>query len=115
MARINWIRISYHLLFWIVYLLLNGLVVCVMEGRNISSYLLPATYREAFSLPVKLAFTYFIFYFIIPLYLDRSKLGKLVVMSLISFAVATLLYGCCSGVILPGYNPCPSGFLVHRA
>ncbi len=110
MARINWIRISYHLLFWIVYLLLNGLVVCVMEGRNISGYLLQATYREAFSLPVKLAFTYFIFYFIIPLYLDRSKLGKLVVMSLLSFAIATLLYR----LLLWGYftwiQPVPFGF-----
>ncbi len=110
MARINWIRISYHLLFWVVYLLLNGLVVCVMEGRNISDYLFSATYREAFSLPVKLVFTYFIFYFIIPLYLDRSKLRKLVVMALISFAIATLLYR----VLLWGYftwiQPMPYAF-----
>ena len=104
------IRISYHLLFWIVYLLLNGLVVCVMEGRNISDFLFSATYREAFSLPVKLMFTYFIFYFIIPLYLDRSKLRKLVVMSLISFAIATLLYR----LLLWGYftwiQPMPYAF-----
>ncbi len=92
MARINWVRIAYHLLFWIVYLLLNGLVVCVMEGRSIWDHLLSATHRELFSLPVKLLFTYFIFYFIIPLYLDRSKLGIMVIMSLISFVIATLLY-----------------------
>ena len=110
MARINWIRIAYHLLFWIVYLLLNGLVVCVMEGQKISTFLLSATYREAFSLPVKLVFTYFIFYFIIPLYLDRSKLVKLVVMSLLSFAIATILYR----VLLWGYfsyvDPRPYAF-----
>ena len=49
-------------------------------------------YREAYSLPVKLAFTYFIFYYVIPLYLDRSKLAILVLMSVVSFAIATLLY-----------------------
>lgn len=92
MARINWIRIGYHLLFWIAYLFFNGLVVCVMEGQKINSFLLPAMYREAYSLPVKLAFTYFIFYYVIPLYLDRSKLAILVLMSVVSFAIATLLY-----------------------
>lgn len=92
MARINWLRIGYHLLFWIVYLFLNGLVVCVMEGRNFSSYLLSATFREMHSLPVKLLYTYFIFYYILPLYLDRSKLGKLVGMSMFSFVIAIMLY-----------------------
>ena len=110
MARINWIRISYHLLFWTVYLLLNGLVVCVLEGRKIGDFLFSATYREVFSLPVKLLFTYFIFYYIIPLYLDRSKLVKLVMMSLISFAIATLLYR----LLLWGYfswvQPMPYAF-----
>lgn len=92
MARINWIRIAYHLLFWVVYLLLNGLVVCVMEGMNIWDQLLSAMHREMFSLPVKLLFTYFIFYFIIPLYLDRSKLGTMILLSLFSFGIATVLY-----------------------
>lgn len=110
MARINWIRIGYHLLFWITYLFLNGLVVCVMESRNISTYLLEATYREAFSLPVKLMYTYFIFYYLLPLYLDRSKLVKLIGMSLLSFAIAMFLYR----VLLWGYfsyiDPRPYAF-----
>ncbi|MCA0236987.1 MAG: histidine kinase [Bacteroidetes bacterium] len=92
MARINWIRIGYHLLFWLVYLFLNGLVVCVMEGHKINSFVFSAMYREAYSLPVKLAFTYFIFYYVLPLYLDRRKLGNLILMSVVSFAIATLLY-----------------------
>jgi sensor histidine kinase YesM len=85
-------RVSYHLLFWAVYLLLNGLVVCVLEGRKIATFWWEATQREAYSLPVKLAFTYFVFYYIIPLYLDRGKLWRLVLTTLASFAIATFLY-----------------------
>jgi len=88
----NWIRIGYHILFWGMYLLLNALVVSVLEGRSQFEFLPYYMYREAFSLPVKLGLTYFIFYNIIPLYLDRSKLGKLVAMTLVSFIIAALFY-----------------------
>lgn len=47
---------------------------------------------ETVSLPVKLLLTYFVFYYVIPLYLDRSKIWKLVGLLLLAFAVATLLY-----------------------
>ncbi|MCY7329570.1 MAG: histidine kinase [Saprospiraceae bacterium] len=86
------IRIGYHILFWSVYLLLNGLVACVLSGWSLTEYLPYAMYREAYSLPVKLALTYFIFYYVIPLYLERSKLRKLVLLTLLSFAIATFFY-----------------------
>ena len=86
------IRIGYHVLFWAVYLLLNGLVACALSGWSLTEYLPYAMYREAYSLPVKLALTYFIFYYVIPLYLERSKLHKLVLLTLISFLVATFFY-----------------------
>ncbi len=86
------IRIGYHILFWSVYLVLNGLVACVLAGWSLTEYLPYAMYREAYSLPVKLALTYFIFYYVIPLYLERSKFRKLVSLTLISFAIATFFY-----------------------
>ena len=86
------IRIGYHILFWVVYLLLNGLVACVLAGWSLAEYLPYAMYREAYSLPVKLALTYFIFYYVIPLYLERSKFRKLVLLTLVSFAIATFFY-----------------------
>ena len=42
-------------------------------------------------LPVKLALVYFVFYYIIPLYLERSKLGKLIGLSLAAIIIATVL------------------------
>ena len=85
-------RVAYHFLFWSVYLFLNGLVVGVMSGWTLPQYLPYAMYREAYSLPVKLALTYFIFYYILPLYLERSKLRKLVVLTLVAFVIATFFY-----------------------
>ena len=93
MMNKKYIRIGYHILFWLVYLGLNGLLACVMDNKPIRLdnwwYLMK---RESFSLPAKLFQTYFIFYQIIPLYLDRSKLRTLVSMTLLSFVVATILY-----------------------
>ncbi len=93
MMNKKYTRIGYHILFWSVYLALNGLLACVMENKPIVLdnwwHLMK---REAFSLPAKLLQTYFIFYQIIPLYLDRSKFKTLVSMTLLSFVVATILY-----------------------
>jgi sensor histidine kinase YesM len=47
---------------------------------------------ELFSLPPKIALVYFIFYYIIPLYLDRSKVGKLVLLILAAFVICTIFY-----------------------
>ncbi|MEO6039796.1 MAG: histidine kinase, partial [Saprospiraceae bacterium] len=49
-------------------------------------------YQEAYSLPVKLILTYFIFYYVIPLYLERSKLHKLILLTVASFVIATFFY-----------------------
>ncbi len=90
MARLNWKRITQHVAFWIVYLLLNAGVVYILEKRT--ELFTTILFREAFFLPAKWVLTYFIFYYIIPLYLDRSKLVKLVSLTLVSFFAATVLY-----------------------
>lgn len=89
----KYVRIGYHILFWSVYLALNGLVICVIEGHrlNVDNWWILVK-REAFAVPTKMVHTYFIFYQIIPLYLDRSKLGKLIAMTLLSFVAAIFLY-----------------------
>ncbi|MBL7776039.1 MAG: histidine kinase, partial [Saprospiraceae bacterium] len=88
MERVNWIRILYHICFWLVYLLLNSWLGSIFNRVE----LFKAFLGEAVVLPVKILLTYFVFYFIIPLYLDRDKVWKLVGLSLLAFAVATLLY-----------------------
>jgi len=88
----NWTRIALHVLFWLVYIPINAGLSCILRGAPIDENLKIAMIGEAFSLPVKIAFTYFIFYFVIPLYLERSKIWQLIGLLLLAFIAATILY-----------------------
>lgn len=90
--RLNWQRISLHILFWVVYVPLNAVLNCLLQRAPLEEYFREALIGEIFSLPVKLLLTYFVFYYVIPLYLDRSKIWKLVGLLILAFAVATVLY-----------------------
>ena len=82
------LRILAHISFWLVYLLLNATLTVVYNRIPYSESLL----GEVCVLPIKMALTYFVFYYIIPLYLDRTKVGKLVGITLLAFVVTTLTY-----------------------
>jgi len=88
----NWQRISLHFLFWIVYVPLNAVLNCILGRQTLEEGFQDALIGEMFSLPVKLMLTYFVFYYVIPLYLDRSKIWKLVGLLIFAFAVATIIY-----------------------
>lgn len=92
MKHPNWSRIALHVLFWIVYLPINAVLSCILRGAHIEEEFGMALIGEAFSLPVKLVFTYFVFYYVIPLFLERSKIWQLIGLLLVAFMVATLLY-----------------------
>lgn len=92
MKHLNWRRIGLHVLFWIVYIPINAVVSCILRGAHIEEEFGMALLGEAFSLPVKLVFTYFVFYYIIPLYLERSKIWQLIGLLFVAFIIATLLY-----------------------
>lgn len=102
----EWKRLGLHILFWGSYVPLNALLACVIQNRDINLYFSKAVLTEAVSLPVKLLFVYFFFYYIIPLYLDRSKVEKLILLSLTAFLLTTLLYGALSvSFIYPYFYP----------
>ncbi len=102
MARIDWLRVSYHILFWVVYLILNTWLGSFYNRIDLSR----AFINEASVLPVKLLLTYFVFYRVIPLYLDRDKLWKLVGLTAAAFVAAILLYRMTTEWILfPITNP----------
>lgn len=82
------LRVLAHISFWLVYLMLNATLTVVYNRIPFSESLL----GEICVLPIKMGLTYFVFYYIIPLYLDRSKVGKLVGLTLLAFAVTTLTY-----------------------
>lgn len=90
--NLNWQRISLHILFWAVYVPLNAVLNCILQRAPLEENFREALIGEAFSLPVKLLLTYFVFYYVIPLYLDRSKIWKLVGLLLMAFGVATVVY-----------------------
>lgn len=92
MSNWNWTRIGLHVVFWLVYLPINAVLSCVIRGRTLEEEFFVALVGEAYSLPVKLVFVYFIFYYVIPLYLERSKIWQLVSLLVLSFVVATILY-----------------------
>jgi two-component system LytT family sensor kinase len=82
------LRILAHISFWLVYLLLNATLTVVYNRIPYNESLL----GEVCVLPIKMGLTYFVFYYIIPLYLDRTKVGKLVGITLLAFVVTTLTY-----------------------
>ncbi len=88
MERVNWTRIAYHISFWLVYLILNSWLGSIFNRVDWNKAFL----GEAAVLPVKILLTYTVFYVIIPLYLDRDKVWKLVGLSLLAFALASILY-----------------------
>jgi two-component system, LytTR family, sensor kinase len=92
MERIKLERIGMHLLFWVVYLPLNVVVNCVLNRIPLDTGFSNALLAEFLTLPVKIALTYFVFYYIIPLYLDRSQVWKLLALTFGSFVVAMILY-----------------------
>jgi hypothetical protein len=89
MARLNWDRIGLHVIFWMVYVVLNAALNNI-DGKL--EYMSEALLAELFSMPPKITLVYFIFYYIIPLYLDRSKVGILVLLMLVAFTVTTVFY-----------------------
>lgn len=84
------------MIFWLVYIALNSLLNYIY-GRV--EDLPEAMLGEFFSLPPKIALVYFIFYHIIPLYLDRSKVGKLVLLIVAAFVLCTIFYRVFVGLI----------------
>ena len=102
MGRLNWTRIAYHICFWLVYLILNSWLGSLYNKVELEK----AFQGEAFVLPVKILLTYFIFYFIIPLYLDRDKVWKLVGLTALAFIIASFLYRVVTAfVFFPIFEP----------
>lgn len=92
MASLNWNRLALHVLFWAIYLPLNAALTCTLYRLPLDQAFGAMLIGETFSLPVKIALTYFVFYYIIPLYLERNKIGQLVMMLLSAFLVALMAY-----------------------
>lgn len=105
--RVNWRRIGLHVLFWAVYLPLNAALNCIMWRQPLDKVFDQALIAETFSLPVKMALTYFVFYSVIPLYMERNKLNKLVLSLVAGFAITIFAYRLVLGYVYFALFPPP--------
>ena len=94
-----------HISFWLVYLPLHAFLDCINTNKYQFDVWTKYILQESFTLPVKIGLTYFVFYYIIPLYLDRSKVGKMVGLTFLSFLLAAVLHRISSGYIFYLFNP----------
>jgi two-component system, LytTR family, sensor kinase len=92
MARLNKTRIFYHILFWMCYLPLNASLSCVIQNANIFEDLQAFLLGEATTLFAKLFLVYYLFYFIIPRYLDRRNPIILLLQIILGFMMAIAIY-----------------------
>ncbi len=109
MARVkptDWKRIGYHVLFWSVYIPLNATFACLLQGLTIYVYFWQAITQELVLSPVKMMLVYFIFYFLLPTFLENSKIPELVIGVFVSYIVTGLIYRAVEGYIyLPNFFP----------
>ena len=109
MARvktIDWARVGYHVLFWAVYIPLNSTFACLLQGLNIYDYFWQAITQELMLSPVKMLLVYFIFYYLLPTFLENSKIFKLILWGVVAYIITGLLYRAVEGYIyLPNFFP----------
>ena len=106
MKNISVKRVSLHVIFWLVYIFLNAVLTSIFAKQPLPENLPRAMTAEVYSLPAKMALVYFVFYFIIPLYLDRSKVRILVLLTLAAFILTAAVYRLILGwIYYPLFNP----------
>ncbi|MBL7826704.1 MAG: histidine kinase [Saprospiraceae bacterium] len=114
MRQLNWYRIGLHVIFWSVYIVLNAILTSIYDKQPLPENLPMAMFSECFSLPPKIAMVYFVFYYIIPLYLDRNKVGTLVALLVAVFFLSAVFYRLLLGLIFfPVFRPDHAFFIMN--
>lgn len=80
-------RILYHILFWLVYFIWSGFVSGAYDRLFYRSYV-----TELFHLPLKLVVTYFLMYFVIPLYFEKRNIGQFILTLLLLIFLSTFVH-----------------------
>ena len=92
MGGLNWKRIGLHAFFWGMYIPVNAALSCLIQGLSIYEYFQSSLIAELVLTPVKMSYVYFIFYFVIPLYIERSKWFLLILISMMGLVLAAIIY-----------------------
>jgi two-component system, LytTR family, sensor kinase len=106
MGKLNFHRIGYHVIFWLAYLPLNATITNLVSGASVYENLQNAMRGELSTLPVKMAVVYFIFYVILPRFLQQRKAVWLGMSIFFTLIIGSLLYRAFDGyVYLPLFEP----------
>lgn len=81
-------KIGLHILFWITYVLLNGVLTCI----NFDKFDINAFLAEFWSLPSKVFLTYYVFYIVLPYFFDNKDIPKAITLVILGLLVAVLMY-----------------------
>ena len=104
--KLDWKRISYHVLFWAVYIPLNATFACLLQSLEVYQYFWQVLTQEMTMTVVKMGLVYYIFYFVLPTYLENSQILKLILASLLGYFVTGIVYRAVEGYIyLPLFFP----------
>lgn len=80
-------RITYHVLFWLTYLLWSGYVSGSYDDNFYRSFI-----TDLIHLPLKISVTYFLMYYMLPQYMLRKNYARLFLISIILLVVSSLIY-----------------------
>ena len=94
-------RVLYHFAFWIIYYLWSSYVTASFDYRFYRAFM-----SEAFTLPLKIAVTYIILYYLLPKYFYTKKYRQLIFLFLLLVISTGIIFRIIQGeIILPTYYP----------
>lgn len=94
-------RILLHLLFWLTYLVWGGFVLGSYDGNYNRSFM-----NDLVQLPVKMAVTYFMMYYMLPRYIQKRNTAEQWALFALAFIAGTLLFRIAIWkIIQPVYYP----------
>ena len=94
-------RLSYHILFWLVYYLWSSYVTASFDYKYYRAFM-----SEAVTLPLKILVAYFLLYYLLPKYILTRKYTKLLIIFFLLALTAGIIFRILQGaIILPVFYP----------
>ena len=94
-------RLSYHILFWLVYYLWSSYVTASFDYKYYRAFM-----SEAVTLPLKILVAYFLLYYLLPKYILTRKYSKLLIIFFLLALTAGIIFRILQGaIILPVFYP----------
>jgi len=94
-------KITYHILFWLIYYLSIGLITSSYDDDFLKAFII-----DGLQLPLKILLTYFILYYLFPTYFLKKKHKQLVLLFIPTVILAGIIYRLIQGLLVfPCFYP----------